>query len=39
MRDGYGILRFSDKDIYSGNWLNDMMHGCGFLFNRNFIEA
>lgn len=28
-RDGYGILTYSDKRIYEGNWKNDMINGLG----------
>jgi hypothetical protein len=26
-RNGYGVLTYSNKDKYSGNWKDDMRHG------------
>ena len=30
-REGYGIMRFDNGDVYKGNWLNDMLHGEGVM--------
>lgn len=28
-RDGYGIYKYANKDLYVGEWLNNQMHGKG----------
>jgi hypothetical protein len=39
MREGYGILRKNDVDVFLGYWVNDKMHGCGHLKNQNNNEG
>ena len=29
MRNGYGLLRFTESSYYKGNWKNNMFHGSG----------
>jgi len=35
LRDGYGIMTYSDKRIYEGNWKNDMINGLGRMKYKN----
>ena len=30
-REGYGIMRFENGDVYKGSWMNDMLHGEGVM--------